>query len=104
ALINSLGNLSLLRGTDNQFNGADLPGAPEKMKSYAVSELVICRLLSADGFEDLSGHPPHKKALGEIGWPTGLSLNSWDEDSVLTLQEFYARSFAETLAADLGIS
>jgi hypothetical protein len=102
-VINAIGNLSLLRGTDNEFSGSDLPWSDEKSKAYSVSELIICRLLSPSGFADISTHPPHQKALESIGWPSGLTLDKWNEDATMTLQEFYAKTFVRLLSNDLGI-
>lgn len=102
-VIHSIGNLSLLRGTDNEFSGADLPWSEEKSKAYSVSELVICRLLSASGLKDISEHPPHQKALESINWPLGLTLDQWNEDSAISLEGFYIGTFVRVLSDDLGL-
>lgn len=102
SVLNSIGNLALLKGLDNEFSSDDLPWDLSKTRSYELSEIRLCNLLT-DARENLLNHPPNNRALKVLNWPSGLKLSNWSEDSVVALTEFYSRIAARSLLEDLGL-
>lgn len=101
--INGIGNLTLLHSRDNNFNAASLPWDEAKIQSFTSSELVINRLLTPSGFKEVIKHGPHRKALHELGWPDGLSLAEWTEDSAEGLFNFYWNVLETAMRRNFGI-
>jgi hypothetical protein len=103
SILNSIGNLVLLKGSDNQFSNDSLPSDTDKLDAYSVSELRLCQLLHPSKRTDLLSYSPTRKAVVELGWPEGLSMENWGEDAVAELAKFYVRIFSSSLLDDLGI-
>ena len=101
SILNSVGNLALLKGSDNQFSNDSLPSDQDKLDAYAMSELRLCQLLHPEKRKELFDYGPHKKILDDLGWPNGLSMESWGEDSALELLGFYVSVFTRSLLDDL---
>lgn len=103
-VINSIGNLVLLHSADNKFNNDALPWDENKVISFANSELYINKLLTESGRKEISKHAPNVAKMKDLGWPDGLSLESWSEDSTGALMDFYWGVMERSIRKNMDIS
>jgi len=102
-VINSIGNLVLLHSADNKFNNDALPWDENKVNSFSNSELYINKLLTEPGRKEISKHAPNIAKIKDLGWPDGLSLETWTEDSTALLMDFYWGVLERSIRNNLGL-